>query len=342
VPVIVLSMVLVVVGFVTLMLGVLSVGDEPLQFVYVSIAACILAAIALIVGVLRGRPSKKPAVESGGSGKDAAWSGASAWNESAQQGTGVIEREEPGGEAATEASPRVQVVSAEEAATDSGETPQESWAPADDAPQTSAAPEDTVAGEGAADEMVVVPKRTVRPAADGTAEEAGVEETAAGDGSAGDADGADEAVVSADGAEIVTADEAREDAATPAPAKKSAKKAAAKKSAKKSAKKAAAKKSAKKSAKKAAAKAAPAKKAIAKRSAAAAPAAVPAAVSASEAQKIEDVLGNVSGVGPAKRRKLLEHFGTFSALQEASQKDLAAIEGISETLAARIRKAVRG
>jgi hypothetical protein len=66
--VIVISMLLVIIAFVTLMLGVLNItiaGVEPLTFVYATIAACLLAGLFLVVGVLRSRPSRKPAVASG-------------------------------------------------------------------------------------------------------------------------------------------------------------------------------------------------------------------------------------------------------------------------------------
>jgi predicted flap endonuclease-1-like 5' DNA nuclease len=333
VPVIVLSMVLVVVGFVTLMLGVLSVGDEPLQFVYASIAACILAAVALIIGVLRGRPSKKPAVESGGTGKDAAWSGASAWNESGQEATGVIERDEP---AAEQAAPRVQVVSAQEAAVESRQDGSRQdggdagWAPDDDATQQTPAAQDG----SEVDDVVVVPKK--RTAAAATSEDSSAAE--------GERD-VDEPVVSPEGAEVVTAEEARTDAeepAAPAAKKATAKKAAAKKATKRSAKKATAKKAtAKKATAKKAAKAAPAKKAIKKASSSASAPTAGGDAAGSEAQKLEDVLGNVSGVGPTKRSALLERFGSYRALQEASEKDIAEIDGISATLAARIKRAVQ-
>jgi hypothetical protein len=74
--VIVVSMLLVVVGFVTLLLGVFQVGDQPLQFVYASIISCVVAAVLLVVGVVRNRPSRKPAVAAGGDVRQASWSGA--------------------------------------------------------------------------------------------------------------------------------------------------------------------------------------------------------------------------------------------------------------------------
>lgn len=75
----VISAVLVVVAFVTLMLGVLGVGNEPLQFVYASIGSCLVAAVFLAAGVLRGRPSRKPLATAGTGGQPSSWSGATPW-----------------------------------------------------------------------------------------------------------------------------------------------------------------------------------------------------------------------------------------------------------------------
>jgi ABC-type transport system involved in multi-copper enzyme maturation permease subunit len=60
--VIVISMLLVIVGAVTLVSGVFFAGDDNLTLVYVSIASCLLAAVFLVIGVIRGRPSGKPAM----------------------------------------------------------------------------------------------------------------------------------------------------------------------------------------------------------------------------------------------------------------------------------------
>lgn len=70
-------MLLVAVGFVTLLIGVLS--DDPLPLTYVSIGACLLAAVFLAVGVRANRPQRKPILGAGGQGA-ASWSGASSWS----------------------------------------------------------------------------------------------------------------------------------------------------------------------------------------------------------------------------------------------------------------------
>lgn len=78
--VIVASMLLVVVGFVTLLLGMFQVGEQPLQFIYVSIGACLLAGVLLIIGVARGRPKGKPISATGDQLPNATWSGARTWS----------------------------------------------------------------------------------------------------------------------------------------------------------------------------------------------------------------------------------------------------------------------
>jgi predicted flap endonuclease-1-like 5' DNA nuclease len=289
VSVIVISMVLVVVGFVTLMLGVLGVGDDPLQFVYVSIAACLVAAVFLVIGVVRGRPSKKP-VASSGDGGDASWSGASAWGDKdgdKSASKGAMDRDEP--EAAS--TPRVQVVTAQDATGDG-----------DEGFQPAPEQEDE-------DEPVVVPKRTAADRASAGADAAGVEVQSAEDALAG---------------------------ASPAGAtKRTSKKSTAKKS---TAKKSTAKKS---TAKKSTAKKATAKKATAKKATAKKASARKASAGRDDAARVEEKLGDVSGVGPAKRKALLEHFGSFDALAGATPTDLQKVDGVSETLANRIRRAMR-
>lgn len=99
---IVISIALVLVGFVTLMLGVLGVGERPLEFVYASIGACLLAAVLLAAGVLRGRPSSRPPAAEGGDRPT--WSGA------------VPPRPAPSGPAGRPEDSHVQVLSAREAA----------------------------------------------------------------------------------------------------------------------------------------------------------------------------------------------------------------------------------
>jgi excinuclease ABC subunit C len=44
-------------------------------------------------------------------------------------------------------------------------------------------------------------------------------------------------------------------------------------------------------------------------------------------------LDEIAGIGPARKRALLRHFGTAKALSRASIPDLAAVDGISEHMA---------
>lgn len=55
---------------------------------------------------------------------------------------------------------------------------------------------------------------------------------------------------------------------------------------------------------------------------------------------LTSALEEVPGVGPARRKALLERFGSVKALRETPLEELARTPGISETLAARILKAV--
>lgn len=109
----VISVVLVLVAFVTLMLGVLGMGDDPLQFVYASIGACLVAAVFLAVGVLRARPSRKPLAAPGPGGQPSSWSGATPW--------ASVDAETPGAPSRPLAGqPHVQILSARDAAAPAG------------------------------------------------------------------------------------------------------------------------------------------------------------------------------------------------------------------------------
>jgi excinuclease ABC subunit C len=52
----------------------------------------------------------------------------------------------------------------------------------------------------------------------------------------------------------------------------------------------------------------------------------------------ESRLDEVSGVGPALKRRLLERFGSVQRLARASDEDLAAVPGIGDRLVAAIRQ----
>ena len=51
---------------------------------------------------------------------------------------------------------------------------------------------------------------------------------------------------------------------------------------------------------------------------------------------ITSELLNISGVGPTKRRQLLERFGSLAGVKSASVAELAAVPGVSTRLAERI------
>jgi excinuclease ABC subunit C len=45
----------------------------------------------------------------------------------------------------------------------------------------------------------------------------------------------------------------------------------------------------------------------------------------------------IPGVGPSRRRRLLERFGSLAGVRSASLEELMAVEGVSRTMAERIR-----
>jgi excinuclease ABC subunit C len=47
-------------------------------------------------------------------------------------------------------------------------------------------------------------------------------------------------------------------------------------------------------------------------------------------------LQEIPGIGPARKRALLQHFGTLKAIERASPADLAKVEGVSAETAQRI------
>ncbi|HVL49582.1 MAG TPA: excinuclease ABC subunit UvrC [Candidatus Thermoplasmatota archaeon] len=54
----------------------------------------------------------------------------------------------------------------------------------------------------------------------------------------------------------------------------------------------------------------------------------------------QSALDGIEGVGPAKKRVLLAHFGSVEAVREAREEDLARVPGVSRALARRIREAL--
>ncbi|MFN7101590.1 MAG: excinuclease ABC subunit UvrC [Pseudorhizobium sp.] len=53
-------------------------------------------------------------------------------------------------------------------------------------------------------------------------------------------------------------------------------------------------------------------------------------------EMISNPLDEISGIGPGRKRKLLQHFGTAKAVSRAGLNDLMAVEGISEAVAKQI------
>jgi excinuclease ABC subunit C len=56
----------------------------------------------------------------------------------------------------------------------------------------------------------------------------------------------------------------------------------------------------------------------------------------------DSALDGVPGVGPSRRRALLEHFGTLRRIQQASEQELAEVPGISDSLARAIHDHLHG
>jgi len=57
-------------------------------------------------------------------------------------------------------------------------------------------------------------------------------------------------------------------------------------------------------------------------------------------ERLRSVLDSIPGVGPTRRRRLLRHFGSVQRIRNASVDELAAVPGISATLAAQIQDAL--
>ena len=54
-------------------------------------------------------------------------------------------------------------------------------------------------------------------------------------------------------------------------------------------------------------------------------------------QGLASQLDSIPGIGPARRKALLKHFGSLDKIKEASVTDLAAVKGMNETAAESIK-----
>ena len=57
---------------------------------------------------------------------------------------------------------------------------------------------------------------------------------------------------------------------------------------------------------------------------------------------MKSALDDIPGVGAARRRALLAHFGSVRRLKQASTEEIAGVEGFSQTLAERVRRGLQG
>ena len=53
-------------------------------------------------------------------------------------------------------------------------------------------------------------------------------------------------------------------------------------------------------------------------------------------------LDEIAGVGPARRRRILRHFGSLAAVRSATREELRAVPGLPPTIADRIHAALAG
>jgi hypothetical protein len=282
---IVASLLLVIAAAVTLLVGLLN--REVIEWVWASIACCLLAGLLLTIGVPRSRPSRKPVLQSGGEGQQASWAGASQWGGSGTDSSAAVLTRDPEDDVDE---PTVRVTSpaddeltgddeptrtslpTAEAAADEGSP----WAPVDQG--------DVDTGE--LSDVRVVPPPPPPPPFDVPAETA-------------DAADSDDVVV-------VPKPSARADGDVlppPPPRDEDSGMAAG-------------------------------------QAAAAAAAAETPTTAADEAARFEQVLSPIAGVGPAKRKALLDQFGTYRKLRAATPEKLAETPGISRTLADRIHTAL--
>ncbi|RLD95875.1 MAG: excinuclease ABC subunit C, partial [Aquificota bacterium] len=59
-------------------------------------------------------------------------------------------------------------------------------------------------------------------------------------------------------------------------------------------------------------------------------------------ERLTSLLEQIPGVGPVRRRRLLQVFGSLDAIAEASVDDLASVPGITPVLAMRIKDFLEG
>lgn len=184
---IVASLLLVIAAAVTLLVGLLN--RDVIEWVYASIACCLLAGLLLTIGVLRSRPSRKPVLQSGSEGQAASWAGASQWGGAAgaDGDSDVLTRDED--EDATTALGSSEPLTGDDEPTRTGlqttppaTTPDDEssvWAPSDGddtgevriiepdpVPAPEPAAEPTPEPQAMEDDVVVVPKPSARNDAD--------------------------------------------------------------------------------------------------------------------------------------------------------------------------------
>ena len=254
---IIASLLLVIAAAVTLLMGLLN--RDVIEWVYASIACCLLAGVLLTIGVLRSRPSRKPVLQSGGEGQAASWAGASQWggDTGGQSSSGALPRD-----ADDDVDSTVRVTSpADDTELQGDDEPTRTSLPEAEGDASPWAPADDQGDTGDVSDVRVLPpaEPSPQPAVD-------------------------------DDVIVVPKPSARgdDDALLPPPTA----------------------------------------------------AGSPAGAGAGEAERFEQVLSPIAGVGPAKRQALLAHFGTYRKLRAATPEKLAEVQGVSRTLADRIHKAL--
>ena len=262
---IIASLLLVIAAAVTLLMGLLN--RDVIEWVYASIACCLLAGVLLTIGVLRSRPSRKPVLQSGGEGQPASWAGASQWggDTGGQSSSGVLTRDAE--DDVDDSTVRVTSPPADDSELRGDDEPTRTSMPAAEGEASPWAPAGDQGDTGEISDVRVLPPP--EPVEEPTAQ-------------AGDDD---------DDVVVVPKPSARGDdeALLPPP--------------------------------------------------------VPtrggrAGGGGGEAERFEQVLSPIAGVGPAKRQALLAHFGTYRKLRAATPEKLAEVQGVSRTLADRIHKAL--